>query len=61
MYLLFRVMHYVMFLIISQEDAGLRSQVYRFAPSVVASSVVLLVASQTEGRLQTGLWVRAGG
>jgi low temperature requirement protein LtrA len=58
-YLLFRVMHYVMFLIISREDAGLRSQVYRFAPSVVASSVVLLVASQTEGRLQTGLWVLA--
>ena len=58
-YLLFRVMHYVMFLIISREDAGLRSQVYRFAPSVVASSIVLLVASQTEGRLQTGLWVLA--
>jgi low temperature requirement protein LtrA len=58
-YLIFRLMHFVMFLIISREDAGLRSQVYRFAPSVVASSVVLLVASQTEGWLQTGLWVLA--
>jgi low temperature requirement protein LtrA len=58
-YLVFRVMHFVMFLFLSREDAGLRSQVFRFAPSVVASSVVLLVASQFEGPLQTGLWVLA--
>lgn len=58
-YLIFRLMHFVMFLIISREDAGLRSQVYRFAPSVVGSSLVLLVASQTEGWMQTGLWVLA--
>jgi low temperature requirement protein LtrA len=58
-YLVFRLMHLLMFLIISREDAGLRSQVFRFAPSVVASSVVLLVASQFEGWLQTGLWVLA--
>jgi low temperature requirement protein LtrA len=58
-YLLVRVMHYVMFLIISREDAGLRSQIYRFAPSVVASSAVLFLASQFEGRVQTGLWVLA--
>jgi low temperature requirement protein LtrA len=58
-YLVFRLMHLVMFLIISREDAGLRSQVFRFAPSVVASSVVLLVASQFEGWLQTSLWVLA--
>jgi low temperature requirement protein LtrA len=58
-YLIFRVMHYVMFLIISREDAGLRSQVFRFAPSVVISSVVLLVAAQFDGWLQTGLWVLA--
>ena len=58
-YLLFRIMHLVMFLIISREDAGLRSQVWRFAPSVFASSAVLLVASQFEGWLQTGLWMLA--
>jgi low temperature requirement protein LtrA len=58
-YLLVRVMHYVMFLIISREDAGLRSQIYRFAPSVVASSAILLLASQFEGPVQTGLWVLA--
>jgi len=58
-YLIFRVMHYVMFLIISREDAALRSQVFRFAPSVVISSVVLLAAAQFDGWLQTGLWVLA--
>lgn len=58
-YLVVRVMHFVMFLIISREDAALRSQVYRRAPSVVASSAVLLVASQVEGWLQTSLWVLA--
>jgi len=58
-YLIFRVMHYVMFLIISREDAALRSQVFRFAPSVVISSVVLLAAAQFDGWLQTCLWVLA--
>ena len=58
-YLLFRLMHLVMFLIISREDPRLRSQVYRFAPSVIASGAVLLVASQFEGWLQTALWVLA--
>jgi low temperature requirement protein LtrA len=58
-YLIFRGMHLVMFLIISREDAGLRKQVLRFALSVAASSAVLLVASQFEGRLQTGLWMLA--
>ena len=58
-YLLFRLMHLVMFLIISREDPRLRSQVLRFALSFLASGAVLLVASQTEGWLQTGLWALA--
>ena len=58
-YLLFRAMHLVMFLIISREAAGFRRQVLRFALSVVASSVLLLVASQFQGWLQTGLWMLA--
>jgi low temperature requirement protein LtrA len=58
-YLVVRLMHFLMFLIISREDAALRAQVLRFAPSVVASGVVLLVASQFEGWLQTGLWLLA--
>jgi low temperature requirement protein LtrA len=58
-YLLFRAMHLVMYLIISREDAGFRRQVLRFALSVSASSVLLLVASQFQGWLQTGLWMLA--
>jgi low temperature requirement protein LtrA len=58
-YVVVRLMHFVMFLIISREDAALRAQVLRFAPSVVASGVVLLVASQFQGWLQTGLWMLA--
>jgi len=58
-YLVFRLMHLVMLMIISRDDDGLRAQVLRFAPSVIASSAILLVASQFEGWLQTGLWVAA--
>ena len=58
-YLVFRLMHLVMFMIISREDDGLRAQVWRFAPSVIASSAILLVASQFEGWLQTSLWMVA--
>lgn len=58
-YLVFRVMHLVMFMILSREDAGLRKQVLRFAITVIASSALLLVASQFEGWLQTGLWMLA--
>jgi low temperature requirement protein LtrA len=58
-YLLFRLMHLVMFLIISREDPKLRSQVFRFGASVLASTALLLVASQFEGWLQTGLWALA--
>jgi low temperature requirement protein LtrA len=58
-YLLFRLMHVVMFLIISREDPRLRSQVFRFGASVLASTALLLVASQFEGWLQTGLWALA--
>jgi low temperature requirement protein LtrA len=58
-YLIFRAMHLVMYMILSREDAGLRRQVLRFALSVAVSTVLLLVASQFEGSLQTGLWVLA--
>jgi low temperature requirement protein LtrA len=58
-YLLFRLMHLVMFLIISREDPKLRSQVFRFGASVLASTALLLLASQFEGWLQTGLWALA--
>jgi low temperature requirement protein LtrA len=53
-YLIFRAMHLVMLMILSGEDVELRKQVLRFALSVAASTVLLLVASQFEGWQQTG-------
>ena len=58
-YLIFRAMHLVMFMILAREDARLRKQVLRFGFSVVASTLLLLVASQFEGWQQTALWVLA--
>ena len=58
-YLIFRAMHLVMFMILAREDARLRKQVLRFGFSVVASTVLLLVASQFEGWQQTALWMLA--
>jgi low temperature requirement protein LtrA len=58
-YLLFRFMHFVMFMIVARDDPGLRAQLLRFAPSVLVGSAVLLVASQYDGWAQTALWMLA--
>jgi low temperature requirement protein LtrA len=58
-YLAVRVLHLVMFVMLSSEDRGLRRQVWRFSPSVFGSTAVLLVASQLDGTAQTLTWVGA--
>jgi low temperature requirement protein LtrA len=58
-YLAVRVLHLVMFVLLSGDDPGLRRQVWRFSPSVFGSTAVLLVASQLEGSAQTLAWVAA--
>lgn len=58
-YLGFRVVHVVMFLIVAREDRVLRRQIYRFIPSMVIGTALLLLASQTTGVTQTLLWVAA--
>lgn len=58
-YLAVRVLHLVMFFALSSDDPGLRTQVWRFSPSVIGSTAVLLVASQPEGTAQTLTWVAA--
>ncbi|MPZ96510.1 MAG: low temperature requirement protein A [Propionibacteriales bacterium] len=55
-YFAFRLTHLVLFWIISRDDPGLRRQVMRFAPSVAGGTVILLVASQFTGTVQTALW-----
>lgn len=58
-YFLVRAIHLVLFLVISRDDPQLRGQVLRFSASMVAGTVLLLVASQTTGVVQTLLWVAA--
>jgi low temperature requirement protein LtrA len=58
-YLAVRILHLVMFVLLSGDDPGLRRQVWRFSPSVFGSTAVLLVASQLEGTAQTLTWVAA--
>jgi low temperature requirement protein LtrA len=58
-YLAVRVLHLMMFVLLSGDDPGLRRQVWRFSPSVFGSTAVLLVASQLDGTAQTLTWVGA--
>jgi low temperature requirement protein LtrA len=58
-YFMVRAMHFLMFWLVAREDADLRRQLGRFAPTVAGSSIVLVVASQTEGNTQTALWALA--
>jgi len=58
-YLIFRVMHLLLFWILSQDDRGLRQQVLRFTPSVLGSTALLLIASNFIGWVQTALWMAA--
>jgi low temperature requirement protein LtrA len=41
----------------SADDPGLRRQLFRFAPSVLGSTALLVVASQMDGVAQTWMWV----
>ncbi|WP_130345895.1 low temperature requirement protein A [Herbihabitans rhizosphaerae] len=58
-YFAFRLMHLVMFWIISRDDPGLRRQLIKFTPSVIGGTVLLLIASQFTGETQTALWALA--
>lgn len=58
-YFLFRLMHLVLFWIISSEDQGLRRQLILFAPSMIGGTALLLIASQYTGTAQTLLWALA--
>jgi low temperature requirement protein LtrA len=54
-----RVVHLAMYWVCSREDPQLRAQIVRVVPSAVLGTALLLVASQTEGWVQTALWVGA--
>jgi low temperature requirement protein LtrA len=56
-YLALRLFHLGIFWLAGAHDAGLRRQLLRFLPSLLASTILLLVASQLEGTAQTLTWV----
>jgi low temperature requirement protein LtrA len=58
-YFLVRAVHIVMYWLASREDPQLRGQVLRFLPSMLAGTILLLIASQTTGTTQTVLWFAA--
>jgi low temperature requirement protein LtrA len=55
----FRIMHLLIFWVLSRNDPALRRQVLKFTPSVIGGTTLLLVASQFDGRTQTLLWAAA--
>lgn len=58
-YLVLRLLHLALFWLISGDDAGLRRQVGRFAPTMVGGTALLLLAAETSGTAQLLLWVGA--
>ncbi|HJR96453.1 MAG TPA: low temperature requirement protein A [Actinomycetota bacterium] len=60
-YLAVRVLHLAIFWMAAgaEGDDGLRRQLLRFAPSLLGSTVLLLIASQLEGVPQIWVWVAA--
>lgn len=58
-YFVVRIVHLGMFWICSRDDPQLRGQIVRWIPSVVLGTVLLLLASQAEGWVQTALWAGA--
>ncbi|MDI6100428.1 low temperature requirement protein A [Actinoplanes sp. NEAU-A12] len=58
-YFLFRALHLLLFYVSSAGDAGLRAQLLRFTPAMLAGTALLLVAAATDGPAQTWLWVAA--
>jgi low temperature requirement protein LtrA len=58
-YFAFRAMHLLLFWLIADGDRVLRRTLLRFAPSMVAGTALLLVASQFHGTTQTLLWALA--
>jgi low temperature requirement protein LtrA len=58
-YLVLRAAHLALFWLISGDDAGLRHQVGRFAPTMIGGTALLLVAANTSGTAQLLLWLAA--
>lgn len=58
-YFVFRALHLLLFFVLSRGDAGLRGQLLRFTPAMLAGTALLLAAAATDGAARTWLWVAA--
>jgi low temperature requirement protein LtrA len=58
-YFVFRAIHLAMFWLVGSADDELRHQLVRFAPSMLAATTLLLLASRFTGAVQTLLWAAA--
>ncbi|GAB1512377.1 low temperature requirement protein A [Actinophytocola sp. KF-1] len=58
-YLVLRLVHVLLFWVISKDDPVLRRQVGRFAPTMAGGTVLLLLAANTSGDAQLLLWLAA--
>lgn len=58
-YFAFRLTHLLLFWVYSRDDPGLRSQLVRWAPSLLGSFTFLLLAAGSHGSTQTLLWAAA--
>ncbi|MBB5490673.1 low temperature requirement protein A [Nocardiopsis metallicus] len=58
-YFVFRMVHLVLFWFVSAGDPDLRNQLWRFLPSMLLATFLLLLATRTEGAAQTALWAVA--
>ena len=55
-YFTFRAVHLVLFYLCAGEDAGLRRQLTRFAPAMLAGTALLLTAAAADGAARMWLW-----
>lgn len=55
-YFVFRSVHLVLFWAAARGDEGLRAQLLRFTPSMLAATGLLLLAAGADGATQTALW-----
>jgi low temperature requirement protein LtrA len=58
-YLVFRLMHLGMFFYLAGDDDMLKRQLLRFTPSVFGATILLVIAAQFTGWVQTLLWIAA--
>jgi low temperature requirement protein LtrA len=58
-YLLVRLLHVVLSLIVSRDDPNRRGAILRFAPTAVIGALLLVVAGFVEGDVRIAVWVVA--